>query len=113
MSKCRKLPAAEVCGQEQHSLATSVSPLVVLEPVVDHDLVDVFRGVAGELTQLGELSAQGSEDSAQNAGSLGLTFCRKRHGEIAHADFAQAKMQKIDNAAQPNREGPRHRARHQ
>ncbi|MGC2329009.1 MAG: hypothetical protein WA604_20015 [Candidatus Sulfotelmatobacter sp.] len=84
---------------------------VVLEAVVNDNLLDVLQGVARELADFGELASQGSEFSAQDAGALGFAFLGKSHGEIAHADFAQAGVKKINHLGEGDGYGPGQGAR--
>ena len=44
--------------QKQHAFSARVGPLIVLKPVVDDDVIDVFFGVTRKLAQLRELPTQ-------------------------------------------------------
>ena len=107
----RKLPASEVAGEQEHAFAAGAGMLVVFESVVDDDLVDVVERVLGKVTDLGELTAERGELSAENAGALGSSFVGECHGEIAHADLAQARVEKIDEPAEADADGAGQRAR--
>src|SRR5580692_9371307 len=111
MGEGRKLPRAEVAGEEQHAFPAGFRLFVVFESVVDDDFLDVLERVAGKLADFGELASQRSEFSTQDAGALGIAFLGKSHGQIAHADFSQAGVKEIDHLSKGDGCGPGQGAR--
>ena len=108
-----KFPSPEVRRQKQDSLSPGVGTLVVFQPVIHHDLIDILRRVFRELAQFGELPAQRRKNSPQNALALGHAFLGKHHCEIAHPHLPQAEVQQINKLGDADGESPRKGARHQ
>src|ERR1700688_371012 len=111
VAECRELPPAKMRGKKQHALAAGMRPLVVLEPVIHHDLLNILPRVLGKVADLRQLTSQRGKLGAKNLNSLRLRFFRKCQGEIAHAHLTQARVQKINQPRQPNAGGSRQRAR--
>src|SRR5579871_54505 len=102
MGERGKLPAAKVCSKKNHSFGAGISFFVVLEPIVDHDLIDVLERIPGKLTDLRQLAPQRGKDSAQNVLALSFRFFRKGKFEITHAHTPQADMQQIERLGKRN-----------
>ena len=108
MHKRGKLPAAKMRGEKQNSLASRISLLIILQPVIHNNLVNIFQRVFRKVADLRELSPQRSKFPAQNPRPLRLSFFRKRHGQIAHPHMPQSHVQKINAPSQRNTDGPGH-----
>src|ERR1700685_1472992 len=109
MRKGGKLPAAHMCCQKQHSLATRIGLLIILQPVIHDHLLNIFQRVLRKVAYLRQLTSQRSKLAAQNLCPLRLSFFRKRHREVAHAHPPQPHVQKIDYPSQANANSPRQR----
>src|SRR5262249_25040543 len=83
----------------------------VLKTIVDHDLADVFRSVAREKADFGELAAQRSEDAAHNLAAFLDTFFGKRKRQIPHSDPTQFPVEEIKNLTEQDAHRMRRGAR--
>src|SRR6267378_4491284 len=97
-------------GEKQDTLPASMRPLVVFEPVVKHNLLNVLLRVLGKVADLSQLTSERSELRAQYVRPLSLTLFGECQCEIAYAHLPQSHVQKINQPAQANARGSRQRA---
>src|ERR1700739_1921029 len=98
-------------SKKQHALTARMRALVVREPVIHSNLLNVLPRVFRKVADLGQLAAQRGKLGAENASSLRLRFFRKCQREIANAHLAQARVQKVTQPRQPTPGGSRQPAR--
>src|SRR5215467_15936170 len=98
-------------SKKQHTFAACVSPFVIFQSVVNHNLVNILWSVARKLAELGEFSPKRSENAAQNLLPFSLSFFGKDHLQVAHPNLPQAKMQQIHRLRNRNGKRPRQRSR--
>src|ERR1700720_4459264 len=82
-------------GQKKHSLAAGEGAFEILETVVHHNFADVLPRVLGKQAHFGQLTAERSKHTSQDAGALTGAFFRKYQFQIAPADVPQADVQQV------------------
>ena len=108
----RKLPRAQVPGNNQHSLAPALRLPVVFQPLVAHPAGGVFRRITRQAAKLHKLPTKMLVHAPQNARSLLGGQLGQRHPQVAFAHLAQPRTQKVDaegqNPGKHARKPPRH-----
>src|ERR1700759_3680650 len=93
------LPAPEVSGEQQNSLAALLGGFKVFKALVDRDLRDIGLGVTGKEAGFAEQAPQRYVDAAQDSPPLGQRLLGERELEIAQTDSPQARVQPVHQAA--------------
>jgi hypothetical protein len=102
-----EFPCSEVSGEKEDAFAASVGALEVFEAVIDNDSRDIFAGVAGEETDLGELASERNKLAAQQVAALAFRHFREGQRQVAQADIAQASVNGVDGQAQRDSDSAR------
>src|SRR5215475_5767146 len=113
MGEGGEFPSTEMSSKEQDALAALRSAIEVLKAIVDHDLADVFRSVAREKADFGELAAQRGEDAAHNLAAFLDTSLGKRKRQIPHSNPAKFPVEAIKNLTEQDAHCTRQGARQQ
>ena len=91
----RKLPRAQVAGNDQHALAPIARGKIMLQPLVAQKPLRLFRRVARHLAEFRQQPAQIAIERAQNLLALGNRLLRKCELEIGEPDLAQPAQQPV------------------
>jgi hypothetical protein len=96
----REFPAADVARQEQDPFAALRGAIEVLVAIVGDRAAYIFTRVFREETDFGKLASERGENLAHNFPTFGGGLLRKRERQVAHADAAKLRVQKVNELSQ-------------